>query len=207
MHWKIKVFLGHGMGNLLYLMEADYEALEDTARDFRLEEGRQKTASLEKFNGQKWLGDLPLQIARAALELLVTTRQQALRMLQREVPRRHCTRSLCHCPIYMQFGLICANRLADKLEADLPLEKSDVHEAYYLNRDLSLENPLLTVKSPKKVTATKGRPRDVNTFAGNEDGIFESHGKAVIGKKTTSNTMNLGSKAGDKTRATMASVQ
>lgn len=207
MHRKIKVALSHGMGSLLYLIEADHKVLEDIARDFRLEEGRQKTASLEKFNGQKWLGDLPLQIARAALELLVTTRQRSLRMLRGEAPRGHCTESTCRCPIYTQFGLICARRLADKLEADLPVEKSDIHEAYYLDRDLSLVNPLLAVRSPKKVTATKDRPRDINTFAGNGDGIFESRGKAVMGRKTTSNTTNLDSKAGDKTRATTASVQ
>lgn len=45
------------------------------------------------------------------------------------------------------------------------------------------------------------------TFAADEDGILEGRAKAVMGKKTTSTTANLGSRAGDKTRATMASVQ
>jgi hypothetical protein len=62
---------------------------------------------------------------------------------------------------------------------------------------------------PKKVTATKGRPRDTATFAVDEEGIFgssSSRGKAVMGKKTKLTTTSLVSKARDKTRATMASV-
>jgi hypothetical protein len=100
--------------------------------------------------------------------------------------------------------------MADREEADLPLEKADVHEVYWLNRNLSLENPLLTVLSPNKVTATKGRPRETATFAADEEGIFQSstsRGKAVMGKRTTLTTTSLGSKAGDKTRATTASIQ
>jgi hypothetical protein len=41
------------MGNLLYLVEAIYEALTDIACNFCLEEARQKTSLLQKFNGQK----------------------------------------------------------------------------------------------------------------------------------------------------------
>jgi hypothetical protein len=100
--------------------------------------------------------------------------------------------------------------MADREEADLPLEKADVHEVYWLDRDLSLKNPLLTVLSPKKVTAIKGRPRKIATFTADEEGVFQSsssRGKAVMGKKTTSTATSLGSKAGNKTRATTASVQ
>ena len=100
--------------------------------------------------------------------------------------------------------------MADREEADLPLEKTDIHKVYWLNRNLSLKNPLLTVLSPNKVTATKGRPRETATFAADKEGVFQSsssRGKAVMGKKTTSTTTSLGSKAGDKTRATMASIQ
>lgn len=193
------------MGDVLYAMKAVHEALGDTACEVRLEEARQKTASLEKFNGQKWLGKLPLQVARTALNLLKKTRKQALTMLENKVPRR-CTASSCTYPIYTQYGLICASRLADREEAGLPLEKSDVHKAYYLDRNLSDINPLLTILSPKKVTATKGRPRDIATFTADKDGIFESRKKAIMGKKTKPTTTSLGSRAGDKTRATMASV-
>jgi hypothetical protein len=35
----------------------------------------------QTIHNQKWLGETPLQIARAALELLVTARQHAKRML------------------------------------------------------------------------------------------------------------------------------
>jgi len=209
MHRKIKVYLGHGLGNLLYLAEAIHETISDTASELRHEEARQKTSLLQKFNGQKWLGRLPHQVSWAALELLAMGRKKALKMLKDEVPRR-CVASSCACPIYTQYGLICASRIADKEEAGLPLVKADIHEVYWLNRDLSLENPLLMVLSPKKVTATKGRPRETATFATDEEGIFRSsssRGKDVIGKKTTSTTTSLGSKAGDKTRATTASVQ
>jgi hypothetical protein len=57
-HRKLKIYLGHGMGNVFYLIEASIKALEDTARGICLEEARQKTASLKKFNGKKWLGKL-----------------------------------------------------------------------------------------------------------------------------------------------------
>lgn len=56
------------------------------------------------------------------------TRQHALRMLKGEVFRGECKASNCRCPIYTQFGLICANRIANREEAGLPLEKGDVHE-------------------------------------------------------------------------------
>lgn len=196
MHRQIKVCLGHGMGNLLNLFEAAGEVLTSTARDFRLQEGIEKTIALQEFNGKQW----------AALELLARTRQQAQKMLKKEVPRGNCIASSRTCPICTQYGSICADRMADKIEANLPLEKADVHEVYWLDRDLSLDNPLLTVLLPKKVTATKGRPREMATFAADEDDIFGSRGKAMMGKKTTSTTTSLGRKVGDKTRATTASV-
>jgi len=99
--------------------------------------------------------------------------------------------------------------MADREEADFPLEKIDVYKVYWLDRDLLLENPLLTVLSPNKVTAIKGRPCEIATFVANKEGVFQSSsscGKAVMGKKTMLTTISLGSKAGDKTRATMASV-
>jgi hypothetical protein len=210
MHRKVKVYLGHGLGNLLYLAEAVHEAITDTAERLRHEDARQKTLLLQKFNGQKWLGNVSHQVSWAALELLATTRKHALKMLREEVSRDFCTASSCVCPIYTQYGLICAGRMADKEEAGLPLEKEDVHEVYWLDRDLALDNPLLTVLSPKKVTATKGRPRETATFAANEEGVFQSRssrGKAVMDKKTKSTTTGLGSKVGDKTRLTTASVQ
>jgi hypothetical protein len=203
MHRKLKVYLGHGIGNALYLVEACHEALEDTARGFLVEEARQKTASLAKYNGLSWLGRLPFQVSWAALELLVRTRQQALQILKNKLPRR-CNALSCTCPIYTQYGLICASRMADREEANLPLERADVHEVYWLDRDLSSGNPLLTVLSPKRVTATKGRPRETATFATSEEGAFT---RAIMAKQTSSTTTSLGSKAGDKTRATTASVQ
>lgn len=60
MHCQIKLILSYGIGNLLYLIEADHKVLKDIAYDIYREEGCQKTVSLKKFNGKKWLGDLPL---------------------------------------------------------------------------------------------------------------------------------------------------
>ncbi|KAL2272258.1 hypothetical protein FJTKL_07167 [Diaporthe vaccinii] len=209
-HRKLKVYLGHGMGNIFYLVEAAHETLEDTARGLRLEEARQKTSSLRKFNGQKWLGQLPLQVSWSALDLLSKTRKHAMRMLKKQVPRGNCSPSTCACPIFTQFGLICASRIADKEEAGDPLTKADVHKVFWLDRDLLVDNPLLAVLSPERVRATKGRPRETATFATDEAGILESSGgraTAVISKRTTSTTTGLGSKAGDKIRATTASLQ
>ena len=62
--------------------------------------------------------------------------------------------------------------MADRKEADLFFKKIDVYKVYWLNRDLLLENPLLTVLSPKKVMATKGRPYKTAIFTANEKGIF-----------------------------------
>jgi hypothetical protein len=41
MHRKVKVYLGHGLGNLLYLAETIHEAIRDTAEGLRHEEARQ----------------------------------------------------------------------------------------------------------------------------------------------------------------------
>ena len=96
--------------------------------------------------------------------------------------------------------------MADKEEADLPLEKVDMHIVYWLDRDLLAKDPLLLILSPKKVTATKERPYKMAIFAIDEKGIFKSHTRAVLSKKTTLITTSLGSRAGNKTRATTTLV-
>lgn len=53
----------------------------------------------------------------------------------------------------------------------------------------------------EEVTPTKERPRNNIKFAADEDRISESCGKAVMGKKTASTTVILGSRVGDKTKA------
>ncbi|KAH8770828.1 hypothetical protein F5883DRAFT_666235 [Diaporthe sp. PMI_573] len=159
----------------------------------------------------KWLGKLPRQIARAALDLLTIEHQKALKILQKkalqgyyrplEASSSNSRPSGYYYAVYTQYGIICTNHIADKEEASLPLKKSNLHKAWYLNRDLCVKNPLLSVLSPKKVTATKGRPREITTFASNKEGVFKKRGKAIMGKKTTSTTISLGSRAGDKTRS------
>lgn len=126
----MKVYLGHGMGNVLYLMEAADEMIADSSRALRIEEARQKTSSLQKFNGQKWLGELPLQVAWAALELLAATKTSAIRILQGKIPRGNCSPSTCDCPIYTQYNLPYASRIADYEEAGYPLKKEDIHKSY-----------------------------------------------------------------------------
>jgi hypothetical protein len=96
--------------------------------------------------------------------------------------------------------------MANREEADLPLEKADIHKVYWLNRDLLAEDPLLLILSPKKVTIIKGRPCKMAMFAIDEEGIFGSRARAVLSKKTISTTTSLGSRAGDKTRVTTALV-
>jgi hypothetical protein len=36
----------------------------------------------------------------------------------------------CTYPIYTQYGLIYTNQMADREEADLPLEKTNIHKVY-----------------------------------------------------------------------------
>jgi len=62
--------------------------------------------------------------------------------------------------------------MADKEKADLPLEKADIYKVYWLNCNLLLKNPLLTVLSPKKVTVTKRRPCKIAIFIANKKGVF-----------------------------------
>lgn len=88
----------------------------------------------------------------------------------------------------------------------LTFKKSNIYKVYYFDCDLSLKNLLFTIFLLKKVTAIKGRPCDINTFTSDENDIFKSCKKAVIGKKTALNTTNLGSRAGDKMRVTMIFV-
>jgi hypothetical protein len=76
--------------------------------------------------------------------------------------------------------LICVNRIADKEEAGISLDKDDIYIAWYLDCNLLIDNLLLEVLSPKMVINSRGRPCDINMFAGNKEGIFGSVGKAVI---------------------------
>jgi len=62
--------------------------------------------------------------------------------------------------------------MADKEEARLSLEKEDIYKVYWLNCNLTLSNPLLTVLLPKKIIATKERPRKIATFTANKKGVF-----------------------------------
>jgi hypothetical protein len=68
--------------------------------------------------------------------------------------------------------LIYTSRIADKEEAGLSLEKEDVYKVYWLDHNLILSNPLLTVLLPKKVTAIKGRPCKTAIFTANKEGVF-----------------------------------
>ena len=62
--------------------------------------------------------------------------------------------------------------MADREEADLPLEKTDIYKIYWLDRNFLLKNPLLTVLLPNKVTVTKGRPCKTAMFVANKEGVF-----------------------------------
>ena len=62
--------------------------------------------------------------------------------------------------------------MADREKADLLLEKTDVYKVYWLNCDFLLENLLLTVFLPNKVTAIKGRSRETAMFVADEEGVF-----------------------------------
>jgi len=62
--------------------------------------------------------------------------------------------------------------MVDREKADLFLEKIDIYEVYWLDRDLLLKNPLLIVLSPNKIMATKGRPRETAMFVANKEGVF-----------------------------------
>jgi len=62
--------------------------------------------------------------------------------------------------------------MADKEEAGLSFKKKDIYKVYWLDCDLTLSNPLLTVLLPKKVIATKGRPCETATFTADEEGVF-----------------------------------
>jgi hypothetical protein len=117
--------------DISFLAEAVHAVIEDTANALRLEEARQKTTLLQKFNGHKWLARLPFQVSWAALELLDHAINQALRIHKKEVPRGNCTASTCDCPISTQHGLLCASVIADKIEAGVDFEREG---------NLSIEN-------------------------------------------------------------------
>lgn len=63
MHRQVKLYLGNGLGDLLYLARAVHEVIRDTAQALRREEAHQKTSLLQKHNGKQWLGKLHYQIS------------------------------------------------------------------------------------------------------------------------------------------------
>ena len=131
-------------------------------------------------------------------------------LLTCEVPRGLYAEGSCECPIFTQYGLICASPVADKEEAGRIVEKSDIDRCDYLDRDLLKDNPILLTSEPVKVVNSRGRPSNTYTFSKDKPSLFDQatnqRARAIISNHTASNTTNLGKKAGDRSGRTSASV-
>ncbi|RKF77264.1 hypothetical protein GcC1_065030, partial [Golovinomyces cichoracearum] len=137
-------------------------------------------------------------------------------MLKGDIPLGNCaSKELCTCPMQLQKGIICADRIADRLENSEAIMKDDITSFYWLDKvtsagdrplDVLLDNPLLDVGEAKKLVNSKGRSRNIASYFAKEKSIHDC-AQGVFSRKTAHNTISLGSKKGDKAGKTSSSSQ
>lgn len=119
-----------------------------------------------QFSGREWLGQLPLNVTRWALDQLDETHRvmESAQVSKKMLPP--CTGST-----KAQYGLPCAHRLLELASQDEPLKKEDLDPFWHIKPSRDIHDPLLQIQRPP-MGIPKGRPRNSGPF-GNERAIPE----------------------------------
>ncbi|OAQ58088.1 MULE transposase domain-containing protein [Pochonia chlamydosporia 170] len=119
-----------------------------------------------QFSGREWLGQLPLNVTRWALDQL----DEIHRLMESsQAPKKMpppCTGST-----KAQYGLPCAHRLLELASQDEPLKKEDLDPFWHIKPSREIHDPLLQIQRPP-MGVPKSRPRNNEPF-GNERAIPE----------------------------------
>lgn len=127
---------------------------------------RANTTIRNQFSGREWLGQLPLNVTRWALDQLDEIHRLMESSLVSKKMLPPCTGST-----KAQYGLPCAHRLLELASQDEPLKKEDLDPFWHIKRSREIHDPLLQIQRPP-MGIPKGRPRNSEPF-GDERAIPE----------------------------------
>ncbi|KJZ73158.1 hypothetical protein HIM_07355 [Hirsutella minnesotensis 3608] len=124
------------------------------------------TTIRNQFSGREWLGQLPLNVTRWALDQLNEMHRvmESSRVSKKALPQ-------CSGSTRAQYGLPCAHRLLELARRKEPLKRQDLDPFWHLKRSRDIDDPLLQIRRPP-MGIPKGRPRNGEPF-GNERAIPE----------------------------------
>ena len=118
------------------------------------------TTIRNKFSGREWLGNLPLNVTRWALDLLDEIHRLAESSQASKKKLPSCTGST-----KAQYGLPCAHRLLQLASRSEPLTTEDLGPFWHIKQSRGIHDPLLQIRCPPMAVA-KGRPRNGEPFGG-----------------------------------------
>jgi hypothetical protein len=127
---------------------------------------RANTTIRNQFSGREWLGQLPLNVTRWALDQLNEIHRLMESSQVRKKPLPPCTGIT-----KTQYGLPCAHRLLELSSQNEPLKKEDLDPFWHIKPSREIHDPLLQIQRPP-IGIPKGRPRNSGPF-GNERAIPE----------------------------------
>ncbi|KFG82265.1 hypothetical protein MANI_030416 [Metarhizium anisopliae] len=139
---------------------------EDKRQLYKDKIQRANTTIRNQFSGREWLGQLPLNVTRWALDQLDEIHRDMESSQVSEKPLPPCTGTT-----KAQYGLPCAHRLLELFSQNEPLKKEDLDPFWHIKPSREIHDPLLQIQRPP-IGIPKGRPRNGEPF-GNECAIPE----------------------------------
>lgn len=165
-HHSLKTYQLSLRSDLRDVEAATASQTDDKCQLYKDKIQRANASIRNQFSGREWLGQLPLNVTRWALDQLagihrlVESSHVSKKMLP---PRTGSTKA--------QYGLPCAHILLRLASQDEPLKKEVLDPFWHIKPSREIHDPLLEVQRPP-MGVSKGRPRNGGAF-GNERAIPE----------------------------------
>ncbi|KFA77851.1 hypothetical protein S40288_09761 [Stachybotrys chartarum IBT 40288] len=178
-HKDVKSYLVSGFTDLLQLHLSLVQMMERKERDDCQNAGitRQRQRREVVGLGRKWLGNVPLQVTHAAVDIVIHKQRQAARALRAELAMEEAAASgrpapegedehllpPCddiHCTTWNQYALPCSHTILEKMRVAEPLSKELFVLRWWLKKPLDMQRPLMLIRDPDIVTRLRGRPRN-----------------------------------------------
>jgi hypothetical protein len=116
------------------------------------------------FLGQKWLGNVPLEVSCKALKLVTKQHHITSGWLPTKLRPFPPNPEPCTGQFSAQYGIPCSHKLLDLYKEARQLQKTDFHPFWWLIRSLADEDHYLQLREPDRVEVLRGRPRNSAPF-------------------------------------------
>jgi len=172
-NYNIKSYLISGRNNLFRLFTSIQELCIDRLAKYNETLAKELTSTLMIYLGQEYLGHLPTQISRKALDLIAREKRQAMKAVPTP-NRRNVTMAVlgaCEgiCSIHRQYGLPCKHVIARRIMAGEALTLEDVDSYWHLTLRRDQVDPYSQIRNPLPAPRGKGRPREDGVDAAQQD--------------------------------------